>query len=156
MKPPTVAARVAFIAAEMVEGRWHPRRARDLAADWGISLSTVQTASAEASRVAMAALGDPSELRGRLFAALERALELAFSDDSPAHAARAVAIVAGEYARLAGVSAPAKVEVSAPDLPAHYGAIMAVKDSALFLRCLRESRAPTADELAADAAPVTH
>ena len=48
--PPSVERRVQIIAEEMEGGTWGPAKARDLASRWGLALTTVRDASAEASR----------------------------------------------------------------------------------------------------------
>lgn len=117
---PSKADRLQTIVELMARGDWSPARALELAAKWGISPSTVRDSSAEASRVVLAALGPPDELRATVLGYLHRAIEMAALDESPASGARAIVAAVSEFARVTGIAAPVKVaqtDTKGADLP---------------------------------------
>lgn len=105
---PTKLERVRHVIDLMASGRWVTgQTARELAEEWGLTVSTVEETSAEASRALKLSLGDAEEIKARWIATLEH------------NAAKASA--AGEYtavprslevaAKLAGLNAPEKIDV---------------------------------------------
>ena len=63
-------ARVRAIMEEMAGLTWYPGRVRELAAEWGVSTTTVGTAATEASRMLQASV-DPEAVQAALLQRLE-------------------------------------------------------------------------------------
>lgn len=86
------------------------KTARELAATWGLSLGTVEEDTAEASRrVRASVMADREHIGASVGAALEIALQSAVSERQW----RVVAQLADTWAKIAGVVAPVRTEVTA-------------------------------------------
>ena len=99
----TTAARVDFIASRMRRGEWERgKTARELAAEWGISVSRVEDLSAEAWRRVCAEATDADRAKPTISGTLQIALAEAFHGGQY----RAVAQLADVYSRIVGARAP--------------------------------------------------
>lgn len=99
----TTAARVDFIASRMRRGEWaRGKTAKELAAEWSISVSRVEDLSAEAWRRVCAEATDADRAKPTISGTLQIALAEAFHDGQY----RAVAQLADVYSRVVGARAP--------------------------------------------------
>lgn len=160
----------------MLDGRWVTgRSARDLAAAWGLSQSTVENYATEASRTLRAALGDGEGLEARAQAMVENFIRQAADMGQMMAAMKGMEILLGvrrterELARLqrevdkkddkiAELTARlAKIEATAVGIPDHIE--QALRDPAVRRFYLAHNRMPNEDEteaLRAGETPPTH
>jgi hypothetical protein len=105
----TTEGRVAVIRHMMSTGEYVTGRTpHELAASWGLSAKRVRDLTAEASRQIKAARGGADEAEAIVFGCLEDAMTMARRGGD----AKALVSAAKEYAALAGIAAPQKVQVS--------------------------------------------
>lgn len=151
----TVAQRVNVIAEMMISGQWGPLKSCDLAAVWGLEESAVRKHAAEASRLIVANMGDPTEVKGRLLGMLEEALKMARdgSLEDPLKAGKLIVDIVKQHAVLAGVNAPTKVAITdskGDDIPEAIA--KQLRDPVIARLYLALDRVPTDDEVAAERA----
>lgn len=151
----TVAQRVNIIAEMMITGQWGPLKSCDLAAVWGLEESAVRKHAAEASRLIVANMGDPTELKGRLIGMLEEALKCARDGqlEDPLKAGMLMVNIVKQHAVLAGVNAPTKVAITdskGDDIPPAIAA--ALSDPVIARLYLALNRMPTDGEVEAEKA----
>ena len=147
---PPLEERVRIIRERMASGEWRTgRTSAELAEEWGVSESTVWTASSEASRRNREAAGTVDDIRTKLFGWLDEAAEFARSKRD----AKAMAQVARTFGIVSGAAAPTKLaltDAAGKDLPP---ALAGMAGNAAALRFYAaHGRAPTPDELAAEEA----
>lgn len=151
----TVAQRVKVIAEMMISGQWGPLKSCDLAAVWGLEESAVRKHAAEASRLIVANMGDPTELKGRLVGMLEEALKCARDGalEDPLKAGKLIVDIVKQHAVLAGVNAPQKVALTdskGDDIPPAVAA--ALSDPIVARLYLATNSMPTDAEVEAERA----
>lgn len=107
-KADSAAERVAHIRGLMTSGQYVTGKTpHELAAVWGLAVSTVYNYSTEASRQVRAGLGDADQVRTMVFGWLEEAASIA----RVGRDARGLVSAAKELAVVAGVAAPQRVQV---------------------------------------------
>lgn len=112
----TTEARVREISGLMQSGRWLSKVATELAERWGVSVKTVQHASAEASRRLRSALNLEEEAAA-LAGCFDLAIELATNQGDP----RALVLATEAKAKALGLDKPQKIAITdaaGDDLPA--------------------------------------
>ena len=139
-----VKRRVAHIADMMSEFRWITRKsARDLSAEWHVAISTVEGYATEASRAVLTSLGDPEQIRARVFAGMDRLTTVAAAKGEFRTAMHGLS----EIARLAGLDAPQKVAITdakGDDLPLEIAQRL-LGDDAARLAFVATGRLPAKD-----------
>jgi hypothetical protein len=147
--------RVIVIAEMMTTGKWGPLKSYELAEVWGLEESAVRRSAAEASRLIVANMGDPTEVRGKLLGMLEEAAEMARlgAETDPAKSGKLLLDIVKQHAVLAGVNAPTKVAITdskGDDIPPALAAQL--RDPVIARLYLALDRVPTDDEVAAERA----
>lgn len=145
--------RVIVIAEMMTTGKWGPLKSYELAEVWGLEESAVRRSAAEASRLIVANMGDPTEVRGKLLGMLEEAAEMARqgATKDPVKAGKLLLDIAKQHAVLAGVNAPTKVAITdskGDDIPPAIAA--ALSDPVIARLYLAMNRMPSDAEVEAE------
>jgi len=139
----------------MTTGQWGPLKSAELASVWGLEESAVRKHAAEASRLIVANMGDPTEIRGKLLGMLEEAAEMARQGaaEDPAKAGKLLLDIVKQHAVLAGVNAPQKVAITdskGDDIPQAVAA--ALSDPIVARLYLATNSMPTDAEVEAERA----
>jgi hypothetical protein len=104
-RPETVEGRVEVCMDLMARVVWRAETGDELAAAWGLSVSTIRDYSSEASR-RLKSLRDPDEVRQMLTHSFAEGLRIAREDRD----VRGLAAVGKAYGDIAGVTAPQRLE----------------------------------------------
>lgn len=150
---PPLAERVKIIVGVMTappgEDGWTAAKAVELSGKWGVSMSTVQTSSAEASRIVRGAMGSREDIAQALVSRLDRAVLMGEAQGD----VKGITGALMAQAKLLGLEAPQKVAMTKADgsdlslWPEHMREAMATGDGPLIAWLIGLGRIPSVQEI---------